>query len=146
MSQVTEPGTQIRPSGLHLKEENHPTQVCEPQATHPPPWQIRGAAHRQGMPEGPERRDRVYQDCCLLRGGCKGVGRPLWNWEYTVGAFGVFTRSRICHTIGTIPNHPHTLLPRIYNCQSSSPTFESRFFQEPFEGFLRRQRKVRLVG
>lgn len=133
MAHVAKPGTPISPFGLHLKRGGKKPHTGSVQAPgHPstshgryvvsPAWQGTPEGLRDGSTTGtffrPREAGRACQDCCLIWEGCKGVGSPVWSWEHTVGAFGVFTRSRICHTIGTAPNHPHALLSRVCNCQS----------------------------
>lgn len=108
----------------------------------------------------------AWQVCCTTHPagdpprGRHGAGhlRPRLTWQVRRSGwaplelgtrswpFGIFTRSRICHTTGTTPKHPLTLLSRICDCQSQPPKCPSMFLQEPLEGFLRRSRKVCLAG
>lgn len=61
---------------------------------------------------------------------------PCGTRNTWVGALGIFLRSRItCHTPGTTPNHPDTLLSRICTCQIRITQFSSTFLQEPLRAF-----------
>lgn len=138
VTDVTEPRTPICHLGLHLKRGNTKW-VCYT-------WRCPCASPRTCRGEGPARGC----DPCSAWGR-PGAHRPWPSSGERDGAvplhlgvhswrFRLLIRSRICHTTGTAPNHPQPCSPG-YATVRHKPRIFIYVWQEPFEGFLRRQRK-----